>query len=296
MKPITSRKPTASEIAPARIESAPSSGPTLRSSTTVSGAGSAPARSSTARSLADWALKLPLIWPRPPVIGSRITGALITWLSSTMAKRWLTLARVTSAKRRAPTELKVKFTTQSPVCGLVPARASVRSPPSTSTRRRTAIFWFGWFCIGRNSSPGGGGPLAAGLALSSTSWNVMCAVLPSSSLIRFGSSMPGSWTTMRSLPWRVICGSTTPVSSMRRRTISIDCCTAAVARSFSATGDRVSVICPSGVGGEVDVRAAGGIVRCQRAAGARRSPPPAARGRAAGAAPGSGRGCAVSVW
>ncbi len=74
-------------MAPARMLSAPSSGPTLRSSTTVSGAGSAPARSSTERSWAELAVKLPLIWPRPPVIGSRITGALITFSSSTMAKR-----------------------------------------------------------------------------------------------------------------------------------------------------------------------------------------------------------------
>ena len=54
-------KPAASEIAPARILSAPSSGPTLRCSTTVSGAGRAPARSSTARSFAEDAVKLPLI-------------------------------------------------------------------------------------------------------------------------------------------------------------------------------------------------------------------------------------------
>ena len=51
MKAITSTSPTASAMAPARMLSAPSSGPTLRSSITVSGAGSAPARSSTARSL-----------------------------------------------------------------------------------------------------------------------------------------------------------------------------------------------------------------------------------------------------
>ncbi len=61
MKTMTSTKPTASEMAPARIASAPSSGPTLRSSTTVSGAGRAPARSSTARSVALAAVKLPLI-------------------------------------------------------------------------------------------------------------------------------------------------------------------------------------------------------------------------------------------
>ncbi len=52
---------------------------------TVSGAGSAPARSSIARSLAPCTVKLPEIWPEPPVIGSRMTGAEITSLSSTMA-------------------------------------------------------------------------------------------------------------------------------------------------------------------------------------------------------------------
>ncbi len=61
MKAMTNRNPATSEIAPARMLSAPSSGPTLRCSTTVSGAGSAPARSSTARSLADCAVNDPLI-------------------------------------------------------------------------------------------------------------------------------------------------------------------------------------------------------------------------------------------
>ena len=91
-----------------------------------------------------------------------------------------------SAKRRAPTELKVKLTTHSPVSGLVPARASVRSAPSTSMRLRTAIFSPGRSCIGRKSSPGGGGPPPFGLAVSSTSRNVMCAVLPINCLMRFG--------------------------------------------------------------------------------------------------------------
>ncbi len=45
MKVTTNANPTARDIAPARIKSAPSSGPTVRSSTTVRGAGSAPARS-----------------------------------------------------------------------------------------------------------------------------------------------------------------------------------------------------------------------------------------------------------
>ena len=61
----------------------------------VSGAGSAPARSRMARSFADSTVKLPEIWPEPCRIGSRITGAEITSLSSTMAN-----ARPTFSVRR----------------------------------------------------------------------------------------------------------------------------------------------------------------------------------------------------
>ena len=85
MNPTTKVKPAAIAKNPALIESAPRLGPIERSSTTVSGAGKAPARNSTARSLASWTEKLPLICPWPPMIGSRMTGALITLPSSTMA-------------------------------------------------------------------------------------------------------------------------------------------------------------------------------------------------------------------
>ncbi len=56
-------------VMPALIESAPRLGPTVRSSTTSSVAGSAPARSRTARSLAVSGVKVPEICPVPPVIG-----------------------------------------------------------------------------------------------------------------------------------------------------------------------------------------------------------------------------------
>ena len=69
---------TIEAMMPARIESRPRLGPTVRSSTIVSFAGSEPARSRMARSLADSTVKLPLIWPEPPRIGSRICGAEIT--------------------------------------------------------------------------------------------------------------------------------------------------------------------------------------------------------------------------
>ncbi len=57
----------------------------------------------------------------------------------------------------------------------------------------------------------------------STRRKVILAVLPSSDLIRSGSCSPGSWTRIWSVPWRWIVGSRVPVSSTRRRTISIDC-------------------------------------------------------------------------
>ena len=100
----------------------------------VSGAGSAPARSRMARSLALCTVKLPEICPDPPRIGSRITGADITSLSKMMAKGLPTFFWVASANLRAPEVLKVKLTTGSLVRELKLGCALVRSPPDTSTR------------------------------------------------------------------------------------------------------------------------------------------------------------------
>ncbi len=47
-------------------------------------------------------------------------------------------------------------------------------------------------------------------APSSTSWNVILAVLPSSAIRWLGSERPGTWTTMRSSPWRSMEGSRVP--------------------------------------------------------------------------------------
>ena len=100
----------------------------------VSGAGSAPARSRMARSLACWTVKLPEIWPEPPRIGSRMTGAEITSLSSTIANGRPTFSCVACAKRRAPLLLKRKVTIGSLVRWSNPGCASVRSSPDTMTR------------------------------------------------------------------------------------------------------------------------------------------------------------------
>ncbi len=93
-------------IMPWRIESAPSEGPTVRSSSTWTGAGSAPARSTMARSVASSVVKPPVIWARPEGMRSRICGAEWMLPSSTMARRLPTLASVSSEKARAPAALK----------------------------------------------------------------------------------------------------------------------------------------------------------------------------------------------
>jgi len=113
MQAMTSTAPTSEASLPAAMESAPRLGPTVRSSTILRSAGSAPARSSTARSLADWTVKLPEIWPVPPRIGSRICGAEITWLSRMMAKSRPTFCCVAWPKREAPLLSKRKETTGS---------------------------------------------------------------------------------------------------------------------------------------------------------------------------------------
>ena len=81
----------------------------MRSSTIVSLAGSEPARSRIARSLAVSTVKLPLIWPEPPRIGSRICGAEITLSSSTIANSRPTFFCVTSPNLRAPPVVRRKF-------------------------------------------------------------------------------------------------------------------------------------------------------------------------------------------
>ena len=86
MKTITRSRANTLAHLPAAIESAPRSGPTVRSSMMLSGAGSAPARSKIASSFADSTVKLPEMMPLPPRIGSWMRGELITLASSTIAK------------------------------------------------------------------------------------------------------------------------------------------------------------------------------------------------------------------
>ena len=64
----------------------------------------------------------------------------------------------------------------------------------------------------------------------------MLAVVLTSSMMRWGSPSPGTWTRTRASPWRAMVGSVRPVSSIRRRMTSIDCVTVRVWISASASG------------------------------------------------------------
>ena len=110
MKRTTARAPAAVETMPFRMESAPSDGPTVRSSRIWTGAGRAPARRMMARSRASSAVNPPEIWACPEGIRSRITGAELTLPSRMMASRLPTLCSVTWPKIRAPWLLNVRET------------------------------------------------------------------------------------------------------------------------------------------------------------------------------------------
>ena len=135
ISPTTSTDATMLAIAPARIESAPSSAPTERSSITFNGAGRAPARRSTESSLADSTVKLPEMMPEPPRIGSRMLGAEITLSSSTIANGLPTFSCVILPNLRAPALSSRKLTTG--WLSWNEGCASVRFSPLRSTWRLT---------------------------------------------------------------------------------------------------------------------------------------------------------------
>jgi hypothetical protein len=62
------------ESKPALIDSLPSEGPTMASSTILAGAGNLPASSLLARSFASSTVKLPVIEERPPAISPCTVG------------------------------------------------------------------------------------------------------------------------------------------------------------------------------------------------------------------------------
>ena len=95
---------------PFSMESFPREGPTVKSCRVLSGAGRAPALSTTAKSLASSVVNVPLITARPPLMRSLIVGAEYTFPSNTIAIRFPTLAAVTRSNSRAPLLSKVTLT------------------------------------------------------------------------------------------------------------------------------------------------------------------------------------------
>ena len=76
-------------------------------------------------------------------------------------------------------------------------------------------------------------------------WKVRRAVRPSSRLMFSGFFSPGTWTRIRSAPWRWIEASRVPSSSIRRRTTSSDWLIAAWRSSKSLASVSRSTIRPA---------------------------------------------------
>ena len=189
----------------------------------VSGAGNAPARSRMARSFACCTVKLPEICPEPPRIGSRITGAEITLLSSTMANGLPTFSWVASANLRAPDRIEAEVDDR--LAGaLVEARLGVGQIGAGNQHALLdQIFLAG---LRRRGFPNPAAdaflPPAPRVIDRSTMRKSSLAVLPRISLSRVGSCRPGTCTRMRSTPSRWMVGSTRPSSLTRRSMIWID--------------------------------------------------------------------------
>ena len=146
-----------------------------------------------ARSLAVWVVKLPVIWPEPPRIGSLDHGRrdhlLVEHDGEAVADIVLGDIAELRARRRVS---KRKFTTGWPVCWSKPALASVRRSPATITRRCTTtwrrLVAASCRCIMRQDFVADRrGPAALGdRPLRPPAGSVILAVLPRMSLSRLG--------------------------------------------------------------------------------------------------------------
>ena len=102
--------PNAAARRPSRIESRPSEGPTVRSSSVRMRAGSAPARRTSDSSSASAGVKFPSIWPLVR-ISARITGADLIFPSSTIGICLPMCSRVKFPNRSAAPTRRLKATT-----------------------------------------------------------------------------------------------------------------------------------------------------------------------------------------
>ena len=137
MKSTTTTAEATIAVIPRRTESAPSDGPTVRSSRMTTGAGRAPARRTIARSRASSTVNCPVITARPPGMRSFMRGAEYTLPSRMMARCLPTFCSVTSPKIRAPVGVNSIATCQLPgEFGSACTSARVSSAPLNRLR-----FW-----------------------------------------------------------------------------------------------------------------------------------------------------------
>ena len=214
MNSTTNIKPIINDIIPASIESCPRSGPTVLSSIMLRGAGKAPDLNNKAKSVADWNVKSPDIWPDPPIIGSLTDGALIILPSSIIASLFPTPVLVAFPNFFAPTLSKVKDTTVSLVWEFIDGFASTKLSPLKIIRLLTIAF----------SEPSSNSNFSVPKDSSVfwvINWKVKLAVFPNKDFILPGSSKPGNSTKILSFPLFKIFGSLVPTSSTLLLTISI---------------------------------------------------------------------------
>ena len=208
------------------------------------GAASAPARSSSARSLAACGLSIPVIWKREPSsdwIVATVSTSPRPRSNSTTAIGFFRFSRETSRIVRPAASLSWMPTAARWFSSKV-AWAPVSCSPekmtclrSTTGAPRPTL---------KSSLPKGTGPLpitaACASALGSTSRASSVAVRPRMSLAFAVSWTPGSCTTMRSAPCCWITGSATPSSLTRLCSVVMFCFSAVSRTSFSVCGRKLT--------------------------------------------------------
>ena len=178
----------------------------------------------------------------PPRIGSRITGAEITFVVEHDGER---LARRSAASLRAnlraPIELKRKLTIGSPVRWSKPGCASIKIAAGDEDALLDEIVSLPFSRL-RGSSESGGSLVGHRLLAPSSDWSSMrkssLAVLPMSSLQPLtGPAGPGPAQECGRSPGAGSCGSTRPSWLTRRSMIWIDWSTVWRMRSMTAASE-----------------------------------------------------------
>jgi hypothetical protein len=224
MKTISAPRPTSMAIVPFAIESAPSSALIELSSTTVRSTGSAPERSAIASWLALSTVKLPEICAVPPMIGSLMLGAEMTSPSRMIANGLPTFSLVSRANARRPAgrtgcdDRLVGLRVEGLLRVGQRIAADAAEPRTAIWCRVVAAAGAGHDLAARRGDALGDVRLQRGLV---DQLELELGGLAEQVLERLRVLEPGTSTTMRSSPSRMIVGSRVPSASMRLRTTSV---------------------------------------------------------------------------